>query len=417
MGFKFLGGLMIRMPVIRLIAVSLLATTVVSSAIADMVYDDETTMSAAPSNVEVRNVITNSASNTAYSNAAAIAITPEVIAESSPFEKTSVKSKQKRGFQESVNNELVIQKLEDKRLKQEEKLTAEINRKFTLEDESPAGHAAPVMREERVIKPITEAYDTTASYEMSEAPKPPKNQVKIIASDEVTINQSSTNMSVAPAMGKSEGESVFKSGVSITPRAGLSTMSNNFFEMKNQYALGVALGFDVSDNVGVDVGYTFASYQVGLLGAPNYGGYSLNQLSYKSNTIDMGMKLFLTGRDSRVRPFVGGGLAYTIGYVNYDTSMAYNQNIQGQDYQLNQFQGMLQAGIDFKIASNISLGMTYKYLRALSSSETQDGLYGSAFYSPYGMNQAYLDPQKQAVRYSLRDTNTQMFLVGATVTF
>lgn len=409
---------MIRIPVIRLMAVSLLATTVVSSAIADMVYDDETTMSAAPSNVEVRTVISNSANNNNLnSNAPSpIAMTPDVISESNGMQKTSERSKQKRGFQESVNNELVIQKLEDKRLKQEEKLTSEINRKFTLEDDTLAGTAAPVMKEVRVVKPITEAYDSASSYEMSEAPKPPKNQVKIIGSDEVTINQSSTNMSVAPAMGKSEGESDFKGGVSITPRAGLATMSNSYFEMKNQYALGIGLGFDVSDNVGVGVGYTFASYQIGLMGAPNYGGYSLNQLSYKSNTIDMGMKLFLTGRDSRVRPFVGGGLGYTIGYVNYDASMAYNQNFQGQDYQLNQFQGMLQAGIEFKIASNISLGMTYKYLRALSSSETQDGLYSSSFYSPYGYQQP-LDPQKQALRYSLRDSSTQMFLVGTTVTF
>jgi opacity protein-like surface antigen len=402
---------MIRNPKIRLLAVSLLATQVVGAAFAEMVYDDETSMSAAPTSVEVRNVI----------NAPApIAVTPEVVVETTKIQKTSEKSRERRGFQESVNNELVIQKLEDKRLKQEEKLTAEINRQFNL-DAEPAGTVAPVLKEEKVVKPITEATDD--SYGMSAAPVSAKKDdkaVRAIVQDELASYQSSTNISVAPVDVKAEAASSEATRVSITPRAGLSAISNDFFEMRNQYSLGAGVGFDVSDHVALDLGYTFANYQVGLRNAPVYGGFQLNQLTYKSNTIDAGVRFYLTGVDSKVRPFLGGGLAYSIGYVNYNRNMMYNPYLNsGQDYQLNQFQGALQAGIDFKISSGISIGLTYKLMRPLSTSETQNGLYTSAFYNPYGMGMggAFIDPTKQAVRYSLRDSTTQMFLIGASVTF
>lgn len=408
---------------IRITAVSLLATAVVGSAVADMVYDDEKTMSAAPTQVEVKNVINNTSSDVAP-----IAMTPPVVVQSEKLQKVSEKSKEKRGFQESMNNELVIQKLEDKRLKQEEKLTAEINKRFTLEEDAPAGTAAPVMKEESVVKPISDATDvSSASYGMSAAPKADASAAKPIMQDQVSIYQSSTNMSVAPMTVKPEGEKAGKSGISITPKAGLSTISNDAYDITSRFALGVGLGFDVSDNVGVELGYAYGenalrlNYVPGAYGATYNAFTTSRELVYKSNTFDMGMKLYLSGLDARVRPFVGAGLAYTVGFVNYDARtlselQAAGAGLRTNDYQLNQFQGALQTGLELKIGSNVSIGATYKLLKPLNSTETEDGLQAGGFYGAPNVS-AMANYDKQALRGTIRDSAIHMVLVGASIQF
>lgn len=407
---------------IRFFAASLLATAAVGSAVADMVYDDETTMSAAPTQVEVKNVINNS------SDAAPIAMTPPVIVQSEKIQKFSEKSREKRGFQESMNNELVIQKLEEKRLKQEEKLTSEINKRFTIEEDAPAGSAAPVMKEQSVVKPIADApAAASASYEMSAAPKAEAAPAKAIVQDQVSIYQSSANMSVAPVMGKPEGEKAVKSGISITPKAGLSTISNNAYDITSRFALGVGLGFDVSDNVGVELGYAYGENALRLNYVPGaYGSYyspytSARELVYKSNTFDMGMKLYLSGLDAKVRPFVGAGMAYTVGFVNYDARsiqelQAVGANLRTNDYQLNQFQGVLQGGLELKIGANVSIGASYKLLKPLNSTESEDGLQAGGFYGAPNVA-AVANYDKQALRGTIRDSAIQMVLVGASIQF
>jgi opacity protein-like surface antigen len=389
---------------IRIFAASLFASTLVGSAIADIVYDDVSGMSAAPtSTVEVRSVI----------NTTEAVSTPPVIVETQKIQKYSEKSREKRGFQESVNNELVIQKLEDRRLKQEEKLTNEINKKFTLEDE-PAGTAAPVAKQEEAVKPIAEA---NPSYEMSAAPKAEAAVSKPIVQEDQIINyQSSTNMSVAP-VGKTEGENSFKNGVSIIPKAGISTISNSAYNITPKFMTGVGLGLDVSDHVAVEFGYAYSENGVRLDSV--YGGFQpRNELLFKNNTFDLGMKLYFSGRDSKVRPFIGGGGAYSTGNVNYDQQQQasygylYQSYANTSDYTLNQFQAMAQAGIDLKVASNISIGFTYKFYAPLSTNETEQGLQYGYFYG-----QPLVDAQKQAIRGSIRDSNTSTFQVSAAVTF
>ncbi len=405
---------------IRIIAVGFLATAVVGSAFADMVYDDEKTMSAAPTSVEVKNVI-----NTG--SAAPIAETPPVVVQSEKIQKVSEKNREKRGFQESMNNELVIQKLEEKRLKQEEKLTAEINKRFTIEEEA-AGTAAPVMKEQAVVKPIADAPGSaSASYGMTAAPQAEVAAAKPIVQDSVTVNQSSTNMSVAPLAGKPEGEKAVKSGISITPKAGLSTISNSSYDITSKFALGVGLGFDVSDNVAVELGYVYGenalklNYVPGAFGA-YYSPYTTQrELVYKSNTFDIGMKLYLSGLDAKVRPFVGGGLAYTVGFVNYDSKsiqelQASGAGLRTGDYQLNQFQGALQAGLELKVGTNVTIGATYKLLKPLNSSESDDGLQAGGFYGAPNVA-AIANYDKQQLRGTIRDSATQMVLVGASIQF
>jgi opacity protein-like surface antigen len=407
-------------PSLGVLAAALFATAVVGSAIADMVYDDEASqrsgsasstsqeMSAAPTNsVEVRNMITTETVSAA-----------PVIAEAPKVQKTSEKSREKRGFHESMNNELVVQKLEDRRLKQEEKLTAEINKRFTLEDE--AGTAAPVMNQEQVIKPINES---SASYEMSAAPKGGMNESRPIAQqDQVAVYQSSTVMSQAPVAAGSSDASMkvedsshsFGRRISVVPRGGTSWISNSNYDFNSQFSVGGALSFDASEHLAVELGYTYSQYGVRI--GQSAMGYSsmfpAQELRFKNNSFDATMKIYLTGRQAFVRPFVGGGFGYSVGYVNYDNAtQQYLHPAYRQDYELSQFQGILQGGLDFKVSDNVFVGALYKYVTPLSSSESQGGLNPGAFY-PYAGYGA-MDPQKQALRGTFRDSSIGYFLVSA----
>ncbi|MBS1961497.1 MAG: outer membrane beta-barrel protein [Bdellovibrionales bacterium] len=409
---------------IRLIAGSLLATAIVGSAVADMVYDDEKSMSAAPTKVEVKNIINSpNAPAPIAASAADTVSTPPVVVETQKIQKQSEKAREKRGFQESVNNELVLQKLEDKRLKQEEKLTAEINKKFTLEDEeAPAGTAAPVMKEEVVVKPITET--PGATMEMSAAPKADAAPAKPIVQDQIMNYQSSTNMSVAPAASvKPDGEKASKTGISIIPKAGLSTISNTGMTISPKYMTGVGIGFEASDYVGVEIGYAYSENGV-RLDSTNTGAYygyqPTNELMFKNNTFDVAMKLYAASTEAKVRPYIAGGAGYSVGYINYDQQQQqaygyyYGYTNPSSDYTLKQFQAMLGAGLDIKLASNISLGAAYKFYKPLSSTESEEGLAYGYF---YGQPLTQVDPNKQALRGTIRDSNINVFQVSATVTF
>lgn len=401
---------------VRFIAATVAASAIVGSAIADMVYDDET-MSAAPTKVEVKNVINNAG---APAPIAETVSTQPIIVETQKIQKQSEKSRERRGFQENVNNELVIQKLEDKRLKQEEKLTAEINKRFTIEDEaSSAGSAAPVMKEETVIKPITET-PGNASYEMSAAPKSEVVAAKPIVQDQIINYQSSTNMSVAPPV---VSEKSPNNGVSIIPKAGLSTISSAGMNINPKFMTGVGIGFEASNYVGVEIGYAYSENGV-RLDSTSTGGYygyqPTNELTFKNNTFDMAMKLYATSSDSKVRPYIGGGGGYSVGYINYDRQQQqaygsyYGMTDNSSDYTLKQFQAMAQAGLDIKLASNISLGVAYKFYKPLSSTETEEQISYGYF---YGQPLTQVDPNKQALRGTIRDSNTNVIQVSATVTF
>jgi outer membrane protein W len=384
-----------------------------------MVYDDDASskstnvsqqMTPAPTSVEVKNVI----------NTGEAVSTAPVVSEAPKMQKASEKSREKRVFQESTNNELVVQKLEERRLKQEEKLTAEINKRFTIEQEEAAGTAAPVMKEEKVVKPIQDAPGSD-SYQMSAAPKAEAAVIQPIQSDRVAIYQSSAMMSPAPTQGMSATTSEStksKAGVSVIPRAGLATLTNSAFNMSPKYMMGVGLGFDVSDHVGVELGYSYSEIGVRYTDAYTYGGYyaPVNELNFKNNTFDVAAKFFFTDLEAKVRPYIGGGMAYSTGSINYDEryqqmwATTY-QWYRASDYTLNQFQGLAQAGMDLRVAPNITIGAAYKFLKPISSNESEEGLgYGYFYGQP-------VDPAKQAFRGQIRDSNTSIYQISASVTF
>ena len=141
-------------------------------------------------------------------------------------------------------------------------------------------------------------------------------------------------------------------------------------------------------------------------------------LNMNQNVFEAGVKLSLLGPDSKVRPFIGGGGAYAKSYLNY--TQQYQQMFNGgslyspyglgmgntsSDYELSQYLGYLDAGVDIKLSKTISIGASFKYYTVLSSSENGQlaygGFYGYGYGPYYGANSPLLNQDKTMAGASL----------------
>jgi hypothetical protein len=220
------------------------------------------------------------------------------------------------------------------------------------------------------------------------------------------------------------------SSIMFSPRFGLLGMNNPGWDVRPYYSAGLALGFSASDNLVIELGYSYnemginvassnpivnqlnSMYATGLGGFGGYGGYgggmgagingnnngfginSFETQVMKKHIFEAGVKVQLLGRDSKVRPFIGGGLAYDRGSINYNQRILNNlapmfggmggmagAGIGTQPYEIASFEGFVQAGIDFKVSKTIQVGLLGKYYGVFSSRENSV-LNNMAFYGP-----------------------------------
>lgn len=412
-----------------------LAVVSVGLAQAELVLDEESNMAAKVEDREATRKVVKSTHTVeaqtemeTESVAAPVVVTTQpVVAEAAPSSKSEL-VRRSRMREEMKNEDLLQQRLEELRMRDEQHRSEKLLKTTGLTEEdsehaqaSNAGTAAPVMKEEQVVAPITEAPAAKVEVKVETAP------TKSAQTDVVTSYQSSTQMSVAPVGDYASEKKASGNGVSIMPKIGFASISNvNNYDFDSRFTAGLSMGFTVSDYVGLELGYAYSefalapgnqSYVPGYYGAGNY-----NQLEYKQNTFDIGMKLFMTGPDSKVRPYIGGGAAYSMGYVNYNKRTRDMMSMYPQygfsrdvtDYQLNQVMGTLSTGLDLKISSNVSIGASYKYFMPVSSSEnSQLNNYGFGM----GIPVAAYDPTKEYVRGSLKDSNIHLVQVGASFSF
>ncbi len=205
----------------------------------------------------------------------------------------------------------------------------------------------------------------------------------------------------------------------IMPRGGISQMSNDtYFEVVPRYSAGITAGVEASDNLSFEAGYLFNEYGV-KYGQPAgyYPGYSFENFTMRQNVFDAALKLHLLGPDARFRPFVGGGAGYSKAFVNYSPGqlnmirMYYGPNA-ARDYETSAFLGTLSAGFDVRVSRRISVGALFKYNRVLSARES-DTLYAGYMYAPVGM----VDPNKALIGSQLSVSSFYSILAGAKFSF
>lgn len=328
--------------------------------------------------------------------------------------------------QEMRNEDILQERLEELRLRDEKRREEELlgskgvpaSDSVTQSLKAPVAPAAPAMQEEVLPGAPVPAL-------VSEAPAAAQS---LQSTAPVAAAPASAPSSAMVSTLETESDSE-KIAISVAPRGGLATMSSvSGYNVQSRYSAGLDLGVAVSDHVSFAVGYSFNEYGVTLTSS-NPWVYNLQwytgtreALAMKQNVIDATLKLHLLGPEARLRPFIGGGAAWSKSFINYDQRIIDGLYQSGmttlaRDYEVYSVLGSLSAGLDIRITKAISIGAQFEYFTVVTSRENQS-LNNAAFYNNYyGYQAAYSDMDKQVLGGSLARSGFYSVTGGLSFTF
>jgi hypothetical protein len=203
--------------------------------------------------------------------------------------------------------------------------------------------------------------------------------------------------------------------------------------VRGRYSAGLSLGIEASESMTFELGYQFSEYGISL--QPTYG-FSWNSptgtyesRALRQNLVDAGLKFYLLGSRSRLRPFVGGGGGWQRSFVNYDSRyralvQAYSPTVGVQDYEASSFVGQINTGMDVRISKSVSVGAQFRYNRVLGSNSSQqipyNAMWGASGAYPgygYGGAAAIADPGNQIAGLQLQRASFYSVLAGVNFIF
>ncbi|MGE0614722.1 MAG: hypothetical protein AB7P04_03700 [Bacteriovoracia bacterium] len=209
-------------------------------------------------------------------------------------------------------------------------------------------------------------------------------------SDEVRTGQASAETAAALSRSESEWEgyrdedSRERVRLVISPRVGVASMSGGTYSVGSRVSVGGNLGIQASSLVTLQVGYAFNEYGVNVSSTNPviYNQQYYNNLPgrdsivMKQNVFSADVKLNLL-RESKVRPFVTGGGAYSKSYINYDQALlnyvaTYQGTSYARDYEVGSWLANVGTGVDFELSRSISLGAAFNFYKVLSANENYD---------------------------------------------
>jgi outer membrane protein W len=117
----------------------------------------------------------------------------------------------------------------------------------------------------------------------------------------------------------------------------------------------------------VEGGYTYSLINTSAPINFLMGSASTNMFDLKQNSFDAGAKFFFLGRESRFRPFIGGGLAFSNSTLNFTPTYSSMLGMT-DDYKIKQFQGIGQLGAEIAITRGIVATAAFRFNGILSSS-------------------------------------------------
>ncbi len=314
-----------------------------------------------------------------------------------------------------LNNEDILQqRIEELRLRDEKRLTDALLQEAQIAREKDAQ-----AKQEEVVKDQVVVQQA--------APQ----QIEVVGS---AVKEQE---SVAVAQASSEDEGLVGS-IQIQPKGGFTTFTGEMpFRVESEFTVGLGIGMDITDSVALEAGYAYSEYGVkygSSYTATNYYnpyslGYGSNQQttnthSMKQNLFDAGLKFYLLNTSSRIRPFIGGGGAYTKTYINYTSSILnyYEQlgmSYMTQDVVSDAFLGYVTAGMDVQLSKAISIGATVRYYTVLTAKESMPNNTITPNNGYYGYNNynSYMVTDKQALGNSLGRSAFYSILAGISFKF
>lgn len=235
--------------------------------------------------------------------------------------------------------------------------------------------------------------------------------------------------------GSSEGM-----GISLFPIIGLTGMELSTYDAETKVSVGAGIEGEVANNVVIGVSYVYSQFDISgfNLGAiPLYRYYGqtnsdIYKYEYNLNMIDVGMKYVFGSRASRIRPYIGVGGGYAMGYLNRTQEYIdeINRRAPGyvrsgalDDYETTAWLGFIQGGVDFAFSKTFGIGLSGRYYTTLSSSGENSYESGNSLRSAYGPYSRFggpVDPeltQKQLIGNSIQDTNYYSGLLHVKISF
>lgn len=186
-----------------------------------------------------------------------------------------------------------------------------------------------------------------------------------------------------------EEEEELTGRVRVSPILGYTTIGSDIYNIDAEYTAGLEVEADLNNNLSAVLGYSYSQYDIGLKhsgGFYNYYqpfGYLNNNtktLTYNQNLFEAGLRFYLFPQKSRFRMFVGAGVGYNKGYVNYQknsfNTFQYNPWQNLEDYEVTSFLGTLSTGAELQIAKSVAVGAVFKYAHILSSNDDTLNNYG-----------------------------------------
>lgn len=349
-------------------------------------------------------------------------------------EKTSAgESLRRQRIREEVKNEdILTRKLEELRLRDEMR-RVEFLLGGAKSESSAQGNAA--------LGATTQGDATQSAATQGAGAQGVASQSVGFAAQGPTQSTIAANISVNPAIDQVQEPSIQvmepeakseenNQRISFTPRVGLANITNSMYDAQARYSMGVAVGMDVNDHLAVEGGYSYSTYGINAGGnvySYNYMAIpqqNLQQVDLNDNTFTLGMKANLLSPQSRLRPFLGGGLGYRRGYINYDDrSLQYMRSVgvNTQDIEISGFAGYVETGLELALAKNISVVSSFRYFNMLSSTQSNT-LSPYAFVHPsqygyYGSSVYYNNDARVRASNALSQNNFYQLSLGVSVGF
>jgi hypothetical protein len=342
---------------------------------------------------------------------------------------------------ELKNEDMLTQKLEELRLRDEVRRSNELLGSGVAKEQPQAVASAPVVEERvgsaAVQNPATAQTIQNVNPNASVQQAAPVGAVTSINGAPMSSDALGQTVATGSVEGNAELEEP-KMRISITPRGGLSSMTSSMYDIEARYAFGLDVGVEVSDHFAFIGGWSYSSYSLGAGTAFSYPtGMNMaymQRLNMNDNVFSLGVRAYIMGPKSQVRPFIGIGGAYRRGFVNFDDNTValmrqYNPYV-GQDIQIAGFSGYLETGLEFKITKNIALTGSFKYFNVLSSRQSNpldpsafmnnQGYYGGSMMYSGAMGSPYYgmggDLRSQASD-ALARNNFYQLMAGISVSF
>ena len=192
-----------------------------------------------------------------------------------------------------------------------------------------------------------------------------------------------------------------------------SVFGNDSADFSPKYAAGGTLGLVLSSNMMIIGSFTYSDQSVSHPTIDSASTVALdrsNLMDFKQSTLEGGLRFYILGRESRVRPFISGGAGWTHGSLQYSSynlqTLSAILPTYGNELTMNQLDAIGEVGAEVAITRQIVLSASFKMDGVLASSTSADG-----------QNSSNYDPSKVSVGNSLSRSGSYQIAAGLGIYF